>query len=558
MLVTGTSLSLLGSSLDLNSLDNNVVSGSSSSALQLKLDNSLTQNNGATIEVALSSGAPVSGSHNVSLPTSSLTIQAASSSTSLGGLQALGSAMSHSVTGATGAGSTTSVAAAPAAVGNHRPAGQNLQVANIASAVAAGVPAAAPVQSDHVVANPHVIPLNPGVNPPSDPPPAQLNWASYFGVAGATLAHDVVGADGNIYMTGSIPDPNTGGVQDMLVAEFSPDGTQLLNSAAIQFMGATNSAGHGIDVDNQGNMYVIGDADNQGYTARSYFRLQPDFQTITWTLQSAIDGEGNSIKLDASQNNFYLTGWTDGTSFNFPSQCVQVSKFTDLGNPNGPTNVFGYLYSYQGIDGTIGTSITPSSQGLSEVATNFITGPTTNAGLSEFSQDGTTGSGAFFAISNPDSMNDIQIDKNDLVTFAGTSGVGTTSAGLIIGHYSAGNIGGAAAFVWSSQTDALAANAVATDSNGFLYTVGSDSTNGVTSQILVFKFTPDGGTITDSALVGGSKTDVGHGLALDSSASAYVVGTTNSPDFPTTAGAYQMTYGGDPSDGVVMKIGSFM
>jgi hypothetical protein len=47
-----------------------------------------------------------------------------------------------------------------------------------------------------------------------------------------------------------------------------------------------------------------------------------------------------------------------------------------------------------------------------------------------------------------------------------------------------------------------------------------------------------------STFLGGSGFDFGDGIAVDSSGAAYVTGWTYSPDFPTTPGVFQTTYGG--------------
>ena len=52
---------------------------------------------------------------------------------------------------------------------------------------------------------------------------------------------------------------------------------------------------------------------------------------------------------------------------------------------------------------------------------------------------------------------------------------------------------------------------------------------------------------------GGEHGDLGMGIAIDSSGSAYVVGTTDSADFPTTSGTYNRTFGG-PRDVFVTKL----
>jgi uncharacterized protein (TIGR03437 family) len=58
----------------------------------------------------------------------------------------------------------------------------------------------------------------------------------------------------------------------------------------------------------------------------------------------------------------------------------------------------------------------------------------------------------------------------------------------------------------------------------------------------VTKFSPDGSSLVYSTYLGGNVNDECYAIAVDSSGSAYVTGETNSPSFPTTAGAYQPVY----------------
>jgi hypothetical protein len=63
------------------------------------------------------------------------------------------------------------------------------------------------------------------------------------------------------------------------------------------------------------------------------------------------------------------------------------------------------------------------------------------------------------------------------------------------------------------------------------------------SDAFVTKINPAGSAMVYSTLLGGSGGDSSSGVAVDATGSAYVVGDTGSQDFPTTAGAFDTTFG---------------
>jgi hypothetical protein len=82
------------------------------------------------------------------------------------------------------------------------------------------------------------------------------------------------------------------------------------------------------------------------------------------------------------------------------------------------------------------------------------------------------------------------------------------------------------------------------------------------SDAFVSKIGTGGTSLAYSTYLGGSNTDVGVAVAVDSAGNAYVTGetaidNTGTADFPTTAGAFQTTYGGGSaagSNGFVTKV----
>ncbi len=108
---------------------------------------------------------------------------------------------------------------------------------------------------------------------------------------------------------------------------------------------------------------------------------------------------------------------------------------------------------------------------------------------------------------------------------------------------------------------------IAVDSAGAAYVVGytdssdfplasplQSSFNGSTTAF-VSKLNPAGNGLAYSTYLGGSgDNDQANAIAVDSAGAAYVTGQTNSPNFPTTGGAFQRTYQGTVGTAFVSKL----
>ena len=75
--------------------------------------------------------------------------------------------------------------------------------------------------------------------------------------------------------------------------------------------------------------------------------------------------------------------------------------------------------------------------------------------------------------------------------------------------------------------------------NGFGAFGGSGATHFPCPDAFVTKLNPTGTAAVYSTYLGGTRSDIGFGIAVDSSGNAYVTGQTESPDFPTTASGFQ-------------------
>ena len=106
---------------------------------------------------------------------------------------------------------------------------------------------------------------------------------------------------------------------------------------------------------------------------------------------------------------------------------------------------------------------------------------------------------------------------------------------------------------------------VAIDASGAVYTSGeTDSANFPTTpgavdtsyndgsgDVFVAKLNADGSALIYATFLGGSATDSGRAIAVDSSGAAYITGSTGSSDFPTTPGVFDPTYSGN---GFIVKL----
>jgi len=118
----------------------------------------------------------------------------------------------------------------------------------------------------------------------------------------------------------------------------------------------------------------------------------------------------------------------------------------------------------------------------------------------------------------------------------------------------------------TSSTDEGYCHAVAVDPAGNVYATGfyeggfpvTPGAYGTTymnmRDVFVYKLTPDATSLIYATYLGGSNSDWGYGITVNTAGEVFVTGQTSSTGFPVTSGAYQTTYGGGAYDVFLTKL----
>jgi hypothetical protein len=387
-------------------------------------------------------------------------------------------------------------------------------------------------------------------------------YSTYLGGTGDDAGMGIaVDALGNAYVTGGTDSTNfpttsgafqiaPGGGSDAFVTKLNPTGSGLIYSTYLGGSGQDYCSG--IVVDTSGNVYLTGAttaATNFPTTAGAFHtaygggpedafvtKLNPTGSGLIYStyLGGNNDDLDRGIAVD-SAGNAYVTGFTKSTNFPTTVGAFQTAfgggadAFVTKLNPTGS----GLIYStYLGGSGTDGCSdIAVDTSGNA-----YVTGGTT-------STDFPTTAGAF--------QTALVVRTID----AFVTKLNPTGSALIYSTYLGGN-------------NLDQSSGIAVDSAGNAYVTGStDSTDFPTMNAIqailggnldafVTVMNPLGNGLVYSSYLGGSgDDDEGVRIALDSlpNPNAYVTGFTNSTNFPTTSGAFQIASGGG-YDGFVTKI----
>jgi hypothetical protein len=404
----------------------------------------------------------------------------------------------------------------------------------------------------------------------------------------------------------------SGGGYDAFVAKIDPSGSTLIYST--YFGGDGDDSGAGIAVDGSGQVYITGRTDStnipttSGVYQNSYrgdtdaFVAKLNASGSTLIYSTYLGGSGYDVATGIAvdpQGNAYLSGYNYAADFPTTPGAYQISSngpydaFVTKLNPIGSALVFSTYLGGAGDDYATGIAIDSLSRvyvtGLT-LSGNFPTlnapQPVSGGFYDAFVTELNSASSAllystYLGGTDFDEGTAIALDAtgNAYVTgLTGSNDFPTTPGAFQTTH--GGGVGNGDAFVakidrsgatlvystYLGGTGDERAVAIAVDQSGSAYVTGTNlnagfpqknamqpNNNPVGFEAFVTELAPDGASLVYSTYVGGDGNDLGLGIAVDRLGNAYVAGVSQSPDFPTTAGAFQQTNAG-VYDGFVIKI----
>jgi hypothetical protein len=326
-------------------------------------------------------------------------------------------------------------------------------------------------------------------------------------------------------------DASYAGGDDVFVAKLNPTGTGL--AFATYFGGSFDDTAGGVAVDASGAVYACGTTLGivSGFDA-FVLKLSPTGQFVYLrTFGGGFPDYGTAIAVDAS-GAAYVVGIT--YSQNFP---VTAGAFDTT--YNGGSDGFVAKLSPSGSSFVYATYLGGTGNDEGRAIALDASGAATVAGTTATTSGFPTTPGAFDTTYNGGFV-------DTFVTRLNAAGSGLVYSGILGGE--------ASDFAAGVAVDASGAACVTglTDSPNFPVTSGAYTTTTGLGDCFVAKIAPDGGSYAFATHFGGSSGDSGYAIAVDAGA-IYVVGQSDSSDYPTTGGALDTTYGGGV-DVVVSKL----
>jgi len=376
-----------------------------------------------------------------------------------------------------------------------------------------------------------------------------LVYSTYLGGSGGDIAYGVaVNSSGEAYVAGvtgsvnfpvkSAAQPTLAGEANAFVSKLNSSGSGLVYSTFIG--GSGSDAAAAIAIDASGNAYITGNTSSTNFpTTAGVFQPAYDGSTDAFVAEIAPSGSklvyssylggtaadfGQGIAVSSS-GNAYVTGSTE--SFDFPTVtplqvgndgCTTINEEGEtvetcnsavfVAEVNATASALVYSTYLGGSGNNSGQAIVVDSGGNA-----FVTGSTSSSDFptqSAWQSESGGGSDAFLTELNP----------------SGSAFVFSTYLG-------------------GSQNDG--AYGLVLDSSGNIYVAGSTQSNNFPTTPNVFqtqyagagdafltKFGAGGAVVVYSTFIGGTGSDQANAIAVNAAGDAFIVGGTQSTDFPLT------------------------
>ena len=410
-------------------------------------------------------------------------------------------------------------------------------------------------------------------------------YSTYLGALESDQGFGIaVDADGNAYVTGATLSPNfpttlgafqmarTGSTfYDAFVTKLDPTGSALVYST---YLGGTDDdVASRIAVDAAGNAYVTGYTFSIDFpTTAGAFQRQlgsaspsvPILQARRDAFVTKLNSTGSAlvystylggsqedsssgIAVDAA-GNAYLTGVT---------ACADTSRPPYNCENNFPTTAGAFQPAFGGASDAFVTKLNPTGSAL--VYSTYLGGVAFDWGFGiAVDADGNayvTGSTYIDFPTTLGAFQPVLPDRNGGAAFV--TKLDPTGSALVYSTYLGGGGGDAGGRGIAVDATGNAYVMGWTTSPNFPTTLGAfQPTLGGGDDVFMTKLNPTGSALAYSTYLGGSGWDLfaETSMAVDANGSVYITGETNSTNFPTTAGAFQMTHGGGNWDAFVAKI----
>ena len=386
--------------------------------------------------------------------------------------------------------------------------------------------------------------------------PVVVFSSSVLDGSGADTANAItVDASGNAYVTGNTASPNfptvnpiqasLNGSQDAFVSKFNAAGSALIYST---YLGGSAGFENGWDivVDSANNAYVAGRTTSTDFPVTAATAFQP-----TKSTNNTIDA-GFVTRLSATGSLFYstyLAGPQGSSAFGIATDGAGNAYVTGRTGTGFP--VTASAFSSTTFNTGFLTKLNTNGSGAASLVYSTFLGPT---GFAEGHAIAADATGNVYITGN---TNSTSTNFTSAGAFQTTFGGGTADA--FVAKFNT-NLSGAASRIYSTYVGgsgqdfggssvARGGKAIAIDSGGNAYITGMttstnfptanafQSANGGNTDAFLTKLNATGSALVYSTYLGGngSNNDEGTAVAVNLVGNAYVVGLTNSANFPTAS-----------------------